>query len=66
VENPLLSPANVLPSREGFEVACVLNPGAFRWRGNTFLVLGWNGKNPRIRPSQTARKNLKIDRHNCT
>jgi len=38
-ENPLLSPANVLPSREGFEVACVLNPGAFRWRGKTFLVL---------------------------
>ncbi len=37
--NPILSPADVPPSRPGLEVAGVLNPGAFRWRGRTWLLL---------------------------
>ncbi len=37
--NPLLQPADVRPSRQDFEVECVLNPGAFRFRGRTGLLL---------------------------
>lgn len=38
-ENPLIRPADVRPSREGMEVACVLNPGAFRYQGRTGLLI---------------------------
>ena len=37
--NPILRPSDVKPSREGLEVECLLNPGAFRWRGKTWLLL---------------------------
>ncbi len=37
--NPLIRPEDVAPSVDGYEVACVLNPGAFRYRGRTGLVL---------------------------
>lgn len=37
--NPLLRPADVPPSRPDFEVTCLLNPGAFRYRGRTGLLL---------------------------
>lgn len=37
--NPLLRPADVRPSRPDFEVECLLNPGAFRYRGRTALLL---------------------------
>ncbi len=37
--NPILRPADVRPSREGLAVECLLNPGAFRWRGRTWLLL---------------------------
>ena len=37
--NPLITPEMVSPSREGFAVECVLNPGVFEFRGKTGLLL---------------------------
>ena len=37
--NPILTPAQVKPSRPDWEVECLLNPGAFRYRGRTGLLL---------------------------
>ncbi len=37
--NPLISPKDVRPSAPGLEVECVLNPGVFRYNGQTGLVL---------------------------
>ncbi len=47
--NPILRPADVQPSAPGMRVECLLNPGAFRFRGRTGLLL-------RVaeRPPQTA------------
>lgn len=38
-ENPILRPSDVVPSRDGLEVECLLNPGAFRFEGKTWLLL---------------------------
>lgn len=38
-ENPLLDPRSLSPSVEGLEIACLLNPGVFRFEGKTWLVL---------------------------
>ncbi|MDR0902276.1 MAG: glycoside hydrolase family 130 protein [Opitutaceae bacterium] len=37
--NPILRPSDIPPSREGLEVAGVLNPGAFQYNGRTGLLL---------------------------
>lgn len=37
--NPILRPRDVLPSAAGLIVECVLNPGAFRYRGRTGLLV---------------------------
>lgn len=37
--NPILTPAQVKPSRPDWEVECLLNPGAFRYGGKTGLLL---------------------------
>lgn len=37
--NPLLSPADLQPSREGLEITCLLNPGAFTFNGKTWLIV---------------------------
>jgi predicted GH43/DUF377 family glycosyl hydrolase len=37
--NPILKPSDCIPSREGLEVVCLLNPGAFRFNGRTGLLL---------------------------
>lgn len=37
--NPLLKPEDVKPSVEGAVVECLLNPGAFRYQGKTFLLM---------------------------
>src|SRR3954470_3814295 len=37
--NPILRPRDVRPSRDGMAVACVLNPGAFRYKGRIGLLL---------------------------
>ena len=38
-ENPLLAPRNLQPSQEGLEIACLLNPGVFRFQGKTWLLV---------------------------
>jgi beta-1,2-mannobiose phosphorylase / 1,2-beta-oligomannan phosphorylase len=37
--NPLLKPADIRPSAPGLKVECLLNPGAFRFKGKTWLLL---------------------------
>lgn len=37
--NPILRPADIVPSAPGLRVECLLNPGAFRFRGRTGLLL---------------------------
>ncbi|GAC1393445.1 MAG: glycoside hydrolase family 130 protein [Ktedonobacteraceae bacterium] len=38
-QNPILQPQDVLPSLDGLMVECLLNPGAFRFQGKTWLLL---------------------------
>jgi beta-1,2-mannobiose phosphorylase / 1,2-beta-oligomannan phosphorylase len=38
-QNPLLSPADLKPSQEGLEIACLLNPGVFRYDGKIWLLV---------------------------
>ena len=38
-QNPLLTPADILPSALGMEVTCLLNPGVFIFDGKFWLVL---------------------------
>ncbi|MFD2286140.1 glycosidase [Pedobacter petrophilus] len=39
IENPILSPKDLVPSREGLEIACLLNPGVFRFDGKVWLLI---------------------------
>jgi predicted GH43/DUF377 family glycosyl hydrolase len=38
-ENPILRPSEIRPSRFGMKVECLLNPGAFRFQGKSWLLL---------------------------
>lgn len=38
-QNPLLRPADIRPSMEGMEVACLLNPGVFKFDNKIWLLL---------------------------
>jgi len=38
-ENPLLSPSDLSPSRDGLEITCLLNPGVFTFQGKTWLIV---------------------------
>ncbi|MET0638094.1 MAG: glycoside hydrolase family 130 protein [Chitinophagaceae bacterium] len=38
-QNPLLSPTDLTPSLPGLEIACLLNPGAFRFEDKTWLIV---------------------------
>ncbi len=38
-QNPILRPADVRPSIPGMKVECLLNPGVFRYNGETCLLL---------------------------
>jgi len=38
-ENPLLSPKDLPPSSPGLHIACLLNPGVFRFQDKTWLLL---------------------------
>ncbi|GAB3934708.1 glycoside hydrolase family 130 protein [Mucilaginibacter myungsuensis] len=38
-ENPLLSPKDLNPSTEGLKIACLLNPGVFRFQGKTWMLV---------------------------
>lgn len=37
--NPIIAPTDVPPIGEGMRVICTMNPGAFRWRGKTGLIV---------------------------
>ena len=37
--NPLLKPTDLQASIEGLEIACLLNPGAFRFQNKTWLIV---------------------------
>lgn len=37
--NPILVPGDLKPSHSGLEVECLLNPGVFRFRGKTWLLV---------------------------
>ncbi|RXK82797.1 glycoside hydrolase family 130 protein [Filimonas effusa] len=37
--NPLLAPADLKPSREGLQIACLLNPGVFEYDGKTWMLI---------------------------
>lgn len=38
-QNPILKPRDLRPSVEGMEVACLLNPGVFRYQDKTWLLV---------------------------
>ncbi|MFD0793042.1 glycoside hydrolase family 130 protein [Mucilaginibacter litoreus] len=38
-QNPLLSPGHLKPSADGLVIACLLNPGAFKYEGKTWLLV---------------------------
>lgn len=38
-QNPLLSPAGLQPSAKGLKIACLLNPGVFRFDNKTWLIV---------------------------
>jgi predicted GH43/DUF377 family glycosyl hydrolase len=38
-QNPLLSPADLAPSMAGLQIACLLNPGVFRFENKTWLLV---------------------------
>ncbi|MBN2273741.1 MAG: glycoside hydrolase family 130 protein [Bacteroidales bacterium] len=37
--NPVLRPTDIIPSREGMKIECLLNPGVFRFENKTWLLL---------------------------
>ena len=39
IQNPLLSPKDLKPSRPGLEITCLLNPGVFTFEEKTWLLL---------------------------
>ncbi len=39
IQNPLLSPADIPASTIGLEVTCLLNPGTFRFKNKTWLIV---------------------------
>lgn len=38
-ENPILSPTDLQPSSRDLHIACLLNPGAFRYAGKIWLLV---------------------------
>jgi predicted GH43/DUF377 family glycosyl hydrolase len=39
LQNPLLSPLDLKPSRPGLQITCLLNPGVFTFEGKTWLLV---------------------------
>jgi beta-1,2-mannobiose phosphorylase / 1,2-beta-oligomannan phosphorylase len=52
-QNPILKPSGIRPSFPGMEVECLLNPGAFRFEGKTWLLLRV-AERPRQTPGRTS------------
>lgn len=38
-ENPIMVPSDIAPSAPGLKIECLLNPGVFRFRGRTCMLL---------------------------
>ena len=38
-QNPILSPKDLVSSREGLEIVCLLNPGVFKFEGKIWLLI---------------------------
>jgi len=38
-ENPLLSPSDILASHKDLQIACLLNPGVFRYNGKIWMIV---------------------------
>ena len=51
--NPLLRPADLTASTSGLKIECLLNPGAFRFQGKTWLLLRV-AERPEQRDGRTA------------
>src|SRR5262245_7006968 len=52
-ENPILKPADIRPSIPGMTVECLLNPGVFRFRDKTWLLLRV-AERPKQKPGFTS------------
>jgi predicted GH43/DUF377 family glycosyl hydrolase len=39
LQNPILSPKDLMPSRPGLEIACLLNPGVFTFDNKIWLII---------------------------
>ena len=52
-ENPILRPADIRPSIPGMKIECLLNPGAFRFDGKTWLLLRV-AERPEQKPGKTS------------
>ncbi|WP_343523273.1 glycoside hydrolase family 130 protein [Pedobacter sp.] len=39
IQNPILLPKDLAPSREGLEIVCLLNPGVFTFDGKVWLLI---------------------------
>jgi len=52
-ENPILRPGDIRPSIDGMKVECLLNPGAFRFGGKTWLLLRV-AERPEQKPGKTS------------
>ncbi len=39
IHNPILTPADIVPSAQGMKIECLLNPGVFRFENKTWLLL---------------------------
>lgn len=39
LENPLLSPSDILPSQKNLQIACLLNPGVFQFDGKIWMIV---------------------------
>lgn len=48
VENPLLAPKDLRPSADGLTIACLLNPGAFRFQNKTWLLVRVAERPPQV------------------
>lgn len=52
-ENPILRPADIVPSMPGMKIECLLNPGVFRFDGKTWLLLRV-AERPEQKPGKTS------------
>lgn len=52
-ENPILTPADFLPSQQAMKIECLLNPGVFRFDGKTWMLIRV-AERPEQRPGEVS------------